>query len=275
VARGCPDPAAWRALQARAEADGRRCVVGALVLNQSGQVFVHRRGWDRRLLPGGWDVVGGHVEPGEGLLDALRREIEEETGWRLVGTPRLAHVGDWESDEDAGPARRREFDFLVEVEGDLERPRLERPKHVEFRWIGRHELALLAENLGRDGGLVRHLAELALRSSRPAELLEPHATVFLHAAAAAVEELRATWDPAMAWQIAAHVTVTYPVELDRLDLLVERTAGAAERVAPFRLRLGGLGHFGRPRDGIFVEDLSVTAFDGRCWQVAATVPLGA
>jgi hypothetical protein len=23
-----------------------------------------------------------------------------------------------------------------------------------------------------------------------------------------------------------------------------------------------------------VEDLSVTAFDGRCWQVAATVPLG-
>jgi hypothetical protein len=42
VARGCTHPAAWRALQARAEADGRGCVVGALILNQSGQVFVHR-----------------------------------------------------------------------------------------------------------------------------------------------------------------------------------------------------------------------------------------
>jgi 8-oxo-dGTP diphosphatase len=195
VEGGRTDPAAWRALQAQAEADGRRCVVGALILNRSGQVFVHRRGWDRRLLPGGWDVVGGHVEPGEGLLDALRREVEEETGWRLVGTPRLAHVCDWEGGEDAGPARRREFDFLVEVDGDLERPRLERPKHVEFCWIGRHELALLAENRGRDGGLVRHLAELALRSSRPAELVEPHATVFLHATAAAGEELRATLGP--------------------------------------------------------------------------------
>jgi 8-oxo-dGTP diphosphatase len=168
VAGGRIDPAALRALQAQAEADGRRCVVGALILDQTGRVFVHRRGWDRRLLPGGWDVVGGHVEPGEGLLDALRREVEEETGWHLVGTPRLAYVADWESDEDGGPAGRREFDFLVEVDGDLDRPRLERPKHVEFRWMGRHELTLLEENRGLDGGLVRHLAELALRSARPA-----------------------------------------------------------------------------------------------------------
>jgi 8-oxo-dGTP pyrophosphatase MutT (NUDIX family) len=95
------------------------------------------------------------VEPGEGLLDALAREIEEETGWTLVGTPTLVQVADWEG--------RREFDFLVDVEGDLSRPRLEVPQHVEFRWLGPSDLDLLDENQDVDGGQIRRLVELALR----------------------------------------------------------------------------------------------------------------
>jgi hypothetical protein len=51
----------------------------------------------------------------------------------------------------------------------------------------------------RDGGLVRHLAELALRSSRPAELVEPHATVFLHAAGDGCATRCWAW-PGIAWR---------------------------------------------------------------------------
>src|SRR6266545_8127579 len=101
-------------LQRRAEADGRRCTVGALIRDGAGRVFVHRRGWGRELFPGCWDIVGGHVEPGETLLEALSREVEEETGWRVTGTPVLVHTADWEG--------RREFDFLVDVDGDLDNP---------------------------------------------------------------------------------------------------------------------------------------------------------
>jgi 8-oxo-dGTP pyrophosphatase MutT (NUDIX family) len=54
---------------------------------------VHRRSWDRRTFPGCWDIVGGHVEAGEDLLTALNREVEEETGWQLSGSPQLAYVG--------------------------------------------------------------------------------------------------------------------------------------------------------------------------------------
>jgi hypothetical protein len=122
-------------------------------------------------------------------------------------------VADWQSRAGAEVLRRREFDFLVEVEGDLRQPRLEVPKHVEFRWIGQSELALLDENRGADAGLVRRLVELALRSTGPAESASAHATVFLGAAGAAVDELRRTWDPAMANQIAAHVTIVYPSEV--------------------------------------------------------------
>jgi 8-oxo-dGTP diphosphatase len=149
-------------LQAEAEAEGRRCVVGALVRDQRGRFFVHRRGPNRVWLPNGWDVLGGHVEAGESLLEALAREITEESGWHLVGTPRLIFTADWETDEDGTPNRRREFDFLVEVQGDLTHPRLERPQHTEYRWIGAEEVALLDENAGRDFGIMRKIVELAL-----------------------------------------------------------------------------------------------------------------
>jgi 8-oxo-dGTP diphosphatase len=150
------------ALQERAEADGRRCVVGALVRNHDGRIFVHRRGPARSYLPNGWDVLGGHVEAGETLLSALAREIEEESGWRLIGTPRLIYSADWETDDNGRPNRRREFDFLVEVDGDLEHPRLEWPQHTEYRWIGKDDLNLLDENAGRDFGIVREIVELGL-----------------------------------------------------------------------------------------------------------------
>jgi 8-oxo-dGTP pyrophosphatase MutT (NUDIX family) len=102
------------------------------------------------------------VEAGESLFEALAREITEESGWHLVGTPRLILTADWETDEDGTPNRRREFDFLVEVQGDLAHPRLEWPQHTEYRWIGPHEVDLLDENAGRDFGIVRQIVELAL-----------------------------------------------------------------------------------------------------------------
>lgn len=150
------------ALRREAVEDGRRPVVGAIVPNGDGKVFVHRRGPDRVYLPGGWDVLGGHVEEGESLLDALAREIEEESGWRLTGAPHLIYTVDWETIDDGTPNRRREFDFLVDVEGDLEHPRLEWPQHTEYRWIGHGDLDLLDENAGSDFGIIKHIVGLAL-----------------------------------------------------------------------------------------------------------------
>lgn len=156
------------ALQAAATAETLRIAVGALIRDGEGRVFVHRRGPYRRFLPNCWDLVGGHVEPGEDLLSALRREVTEETGWTVRGTPVLVHVEDWSAPGVDGPEAHREFDFLVDVDGDLERPAIERPKHTEHRWIGPGETEVLDENRGEDGGFIRRIVERALRAEWPA-----------------------------------------------------------------------------------------------------------
>jgi 8-oxo-dGTP pyrophosphatase MutT (NUDIX family) len=109
-------------------------------------VYVHRRSPDRRLLPGTWDIVGGHVDPGETPEEALAREIEEETGWRLGRIVRT--VADWEWE--LGGVIRHERDYLVEIEGDLARPRLEEGKHDAYAWVGPDDLELMME--GRTDG---------------------------------------------------------------------------------------------------------------------------
>jgi 8-oxo-dGTP diphosphatase len=149
----------YAARQAAAEAEGLRVTVGALVVDGAGRVFVHRRGWNRRLFPGSWDIIGGHAEPGETLLEALAREVAEETGWRMVGTPALVHVGEWEG--------RREFDFLIEVEGDLDNPRLEVPAHIDYRWVEPSELLSLDESGYVDEGLIGRLVQLIGRRNSP------------------------------------------------------------------------------------------------------------
>ena len=55
----------------------------------------------------------------------MARELEEETGWRLREIQSV--VTDWEWEHQG--VVRRELDYLVTVDGDLGRPRLEQGKH--------------------------------------------------------------------------------------------------------------------------------------------------
>lgn len=226
---------------AAAEVEGRDVVVGAVILNDHGRVLTLRRSATSKMLPGLWDLVGGHVESGETLLEALRREVVEETGWTIVGDPLLLYVGDWDAHEGTRTRSHREFDFVVNVEDHRTGPRLRGDEHSESRWVGEHDLDLFDENRDRDGGLVRRVVAAGLRCARPGILSFPHSTVFLPSElAATIDQWRVQWDPAMAAQIAPHVTVAYPHQVHGVADMQTRVARAARQVGPFELRVGPL-----------------------------------
>lgn len=86
------------------------------------------------------------------------------------------------------------------------------------------------------------------------DLRDHHATIFVAPdAALLLEAARREWDPVMAAQIAAHVTVAYPREAPNTELLIERVRAASAAIPPFRLRLGGFAYFERPEEGVYVE----------------------
>ncbi|MER7338607.1 NUDIX domain-containing protein [Streptomyces sp. NPDC000075] len=142
-------------------AEGEVWTVGAVILNRDGKAFAQKRGPHRRLFPNCWDIVGGHVEPGEALLGALAREVEEETGWRLRRVLRLLGITTWTGDDGAG--MRHEADYLVEVDGDLGHPALEWSKHTAYDWFGPGDLARLKENRAPGEYLIHDLIAKALQ----------------------------------------------------------------------------------------------------------------
>ena len=133
-----------------------RRTVGAIIVNSEGLVFVQRRGDERTLFPGLWDIPGGHVEPNETPLEALAREVYEETGWRVRRV--VAELDEWRWRGDDG-AERHETDYVVEVRGDLSAPRLQRPDYVEYAWVGLGDLDRVIDPRTPEQLHVRELVE--------------------------------------------------------------------------------------------------------------------
>lgn len=56
-------------------------VVHLHLINDNGEIMLQKRSTDKKIQPGKWDTfVGGHVDFGESVMDALVRESFEEVG---------------------------------------------------------------------------------------------------------------------------------------------------------------------------------------------------
>lgn len=70
--------------------DGYRPNVGIVVCNKKGQVF-----WARRINNDGWQFPQGGVSRNETLVDAMYRELHEETGLEQKDVRVIMHTQEW------------------------------------------------------------------------------------------------------------------------------------------------------------------------------------
>ena len=69
-----------------------RAGIGAVILDKAGRVLVLRRKGAR---DGAWQMPQGGIEPGETPLEALHRELREETGLERAAVQVVMTSGEW------------------------------------------------------------------------------------------------------------------------------------------------------------------------------------
>jgi A/G-specific adenine glycosylase len=87
--RASGDPERWPSKKPRKEVPHRE--VGLGIVWRGGRFYVQRRA-EEGLLGGLWEFPGGKRESGESFEACVRREVEEETGFRVTVGPLLAVV---------------------------------------------------------------------------------------------------------------------------------------------------------------------------------------
>lgn len=124
-------------------------LVGA-ILQHDENILLGLRSSQKRSCPNRWDVIGGHVEPGESLIEALARELLEEIA---ISPTEFAPLPAMQlSDDFEGPT----ILHLFRVTGWVGQPRIANDEHSEIRWFKPDEAAML-QNLA--AGEYRHLFE--------------------------------------------------------------------------------------------------------------------
>lgn len=121
------DERLWAGLVRRASADGfDRVVVAAVVARSNGEILLLRRAAGDSF-GGQWELPSGRVEAGEHLLEALRRELLEETGLEM------SVIGPWLGWFDYAAAAgvpTRQHSFAATV-----------PDGQPVKWSGEHDAA--------------------------------------------------------------------------------------------------------------------------------------
>tara|TARA_B100000745_G_scaffold290137_1_gene228798 strand:+ start:2207 stop:2662 length:456 start_codon:yes stop_codon:yes gene_type:complete len=117
-------------IENQAKKDGiERFVVGAVIVNNESILFVRRAQDD--FMGGIYELPSGKVDESEGLIDALKREILEETNLIIADIIGLCDTFDYKS---KSGTQTRQFNFVVSAE-DASKMKLDPEEHDVAEWI--------------------------------------------------------------------------------------------------------------------------------------------
>lgn len=120
-------------LEQNAKEDGvEKLVVGAIIANEKGEVFLAQRKTDD-FMGGNYEIPGGNAEKGEHILDTLIREVKEETNLDVKKVVSYVNYFDYLSGSNK---KCRQFNFKVEVTGGP----IVLTEHDTYKWIGLEDI---------------------------------------------------------------------------------------------------------------------------------------
>ena len=111
-------------------------VVCGLIV-RDGKIFIAKRAATKTTFPDRYELLGGHVDPGEQLEVALRREIKEELDVEVIIE---APVGAFTYTSEG--VFKVEVCYLCSLSDPTKEPTLNPADHSEARWIGAGDIAL-------------------------------------------------------------------------------------------------------------------------------------
>jgi len=129
-----------------------KIVVGCFIYNQKGEILlVKSYKW-----PGSWVVMGGHIEWGEQIADAVAREVKEELGL-VVKFGRVIEVVEFIND----PAFHQSKHFVAlqcecHIVGD-DKPTIDNNEIQEAKWFSLRDALLLPNLLPATQNTIRKL----------------------------------------------------------------------------------------------------------------------
>ncbi|MFH8573787.1 NUDIX hydrolase [Streptomyces sp. NPDC017993] len=117
-------------------------VVGAAIHDPEGRVLIMRRAAGD-FMGGLWELPSGSVDRGEGLLEALHREVKEETGLQLVTVE--SYLGHFDYTSGSGK-RARQFTFAATA-NVATTVRLSPDEHDAYLWADETEQNRVSEDV--------------------------------------------------------------------------------------------------------------------------------
>ncbi len=108
--------------------------VGALIWNK-GKVLMLKRSETKKIDPGVYSGVGGKVEPGESVYDALIREIDEETRIKKFKSIKIYSITQHRSPKT--DCEWINFYFNVEIEKQVH---IQESGEGKFEWVNPKEI---------------------------------------------------------------------------------------------------------------------------------------
>jgi 8-oxo-dGTP pyrophosphatase MutT (NUDIX family) len=112
------------------------------------KIFLAKRAATKKFYPNVWEIPGGHIEPGESIVDGLHREIMEEFGMHIkIGDPFASF--DYYNPTDK--TQTIEVVYFASFTDPIEQIKLNDDDHSQYGWFIEDDLPSLCAEQKDEG----------------------------------------------------------------------------------------------------------------------------